>query len=79
MFFKRYARKIALYNYKKQHICKSVNNIVVSELRYKKIFDLIKLFEVVVRSKILFYNIVLSFCLFIDLKIKNNKKIFDDF
>ena len=78
MFFKKYARKIALHNYKKRYICKNVNNIVVNELRYKKIFNLIKLFEVAIRLKILFYNIVLFFRLFIDLKIKNDKKISDD-
>ena len=78
MFFKKHARRIALHNYKKQHICKNVDSIVVNELRYEKIFDLIELFEVAVRSKILFYNIVLFFRLFIDLKMKNNKKIFDN-
>ena len=79
MFFKKYTRKIVLYNYKKRHICKNVNSIVVNEFRYKKIFDLIKLFEIAIRLKILFYNIVLFFRLLIDLKIKNDKKIFDDF
>ena len=78
MFFKKHARKIILYNYKKRHICKNVNSIVVSEFRYKKIFDLIELFEIAVRSKILFYNIVLPFRLFIDLKIKNNEKTFNN-
>ena len=76
MFFKRHARKIALYSYKKQHVCKNVDSIVVSELRYEKIFDLIELFEVAIRSKILFYNIVLLFRLFIDLKIKSDKIFF---
>ena len=79
MFFKKHTRKIALHNYEKQHVCKNVNNIVVSEFRYKKIFDLIELFEIAIRSKILLYNIVLLFRLFIDLKIKNDKKIFNNF
>ena len=78
MFFKKYTRKIVLHNYEKQHVYKNVNSIVVNELCYKKIFDLIKLFEVAIRSKILFYNIVLLFRLFIDLKIKNNKKTFEN-
>ena len=78
MFFKRYARRIVLHNYKKRHVCKGVDNIVVSELRYKKIFNSIKLFEIVVRSKILFYNIVLFFRLFIGLKMKNGGKTFGD-
>ena len=78
MFFKKHARKIVLHNYKKRHVCKNVDNIVVNEFRYKKIFDLIELFEIAVRSKILFYNIVLFFRLFIDLKIKNDKKNFDN-
>ena len=78
MFFKKHARRIILHNYKKRHVYKNVNNIVISELRYKKILDLIKLFEVAIRSKILFYNIVLPFRLLIDLKIKNDKKFFDD-
>ena len=67
-----------MHNYEKQYVCKNVNNIVVSEFRYEKIFDLIELFEVVIRSKILLYNIVLSFRLFIDLKMKSDEKIFDD-
>ena len=78
MFLKKYTRKIALHNNKKRHICKNVDNIVVNELRYEKIFDLVELLEIAVRSKILFYNIVLSFRLFINLKMKNNKKTFND-
>ena len=78
MFFKKYTRKIILYNYKKRYIYKNVNNIVVNEFRYKKILDLIDLFEVAIRLKILFYNIVLLFRLLIDLKIKNDEKIFDN-
>ena len=78
MFFKKYTRKIVLYNYKKRYICKNVDSIVINELRYKKNFNLIELLEVAIRSKILFYNIVLFFRLFIDLKIKNNKKTFDN-
>ena len=79
MFFKKYARRIVLYNYEKRHVCKDVDSIVVSEFRYEKIFDLVKLFEVTIRSKILFYNIVLFFYLFIDLRMKNDEKIFDNF
>ena len=79
MFFKKYAQRIILHNYKKQYICKDVDNIVINELRYEKIFNLIELFEVAIRSKILLYNIVLFFRLFIDLRMKNNEKIFDDF
>ena len=79
MFFKKHTRKIALYNYKKQYICKNVDSIIVNELRYKKIFDLIDLLEVAICLKILFYNIVLFFRLFIDLKIESDKKIFNDF
>ena len=78
MFFKKHARKITLHNYKKRHICKNVNNIIVNEFRYKEIFDLIELFEVAIRLKILFYNIVLFFRLLIDLKIKNNKIFFNN-
>ena len=79
MFFERYTRKIALHNYKKRHVCKNVDNIVVNEFRHKKIFDSIKLFEITICLKILFYNIVLLFRLLIDLKIKSDEKIFDDF
>ena len=79
MFFKKHTRKITLYNYKKQHVCKNVDSIIVSEFRHKKIFNLIELFEIAIRSKILLYNIVLSLRLLIDLKIKNNKKTFNDF
>ena len=79
MFLKRYTRKIALHNYKRRHVYKGVDSIVVSELRYKEIFNLIELFEVAIRSKILLYSTVLSFRLFIDLKIKSDKKTFDDF
>ena len=79
MFLKRYTRKIALYNYKKRHIYKNVDSIVVSEFRYKKIFDLVELFEVAIRSKILFYNIVLILRLLIDLKMKSGEEIFDNF
>ena len=78
MFFKKHTRRIILHNYKKRHVCKNVNNIVVSELRYKKILDLVKLLEIAIRSKILLYNIVLSFRLFIDLKIKSDKIFFDN-
>ena len=78
MFFKKHAQRIALYNYKKQHTCKGVDSIVVNKLRHKKIFNSIELFEVAIRSKILFHNIVLPFRLFIDLKIKNDEKIFND-
>ena len=78
MFLKRYTRKIILHNYEKRHICKGVNSIVVNEFRYKKILNLIELFEVAIRLKILFYDIVLSFRLFIDLRIKNNEKTFDN-
>ena len=79
IFFKKHARRIVLYNYKKRYICKNVDNIVVSEFRYKKNFDLIKLFKVVIRSKILLYNIVLFFRLFIDLRIKSDENFFNDF
>ena len=79
MFFKKHTRRIALHNYKKQHVCKSVDSIVVSEFRYEKILDSIGLFEIAIRSKILFHNIVLSLRLFIDLKMKNDKKTFDNF
>ena len=78
MFFKKHARKIILHNYEKRYVYKNVDSIVVNELRYKKIFDSIELLEVAIRSKILFYNIVLLFRLFIDLKIKSDKKFFDD-
>ena len=78
MFFKKHARRIALHNYKKRHVCKDVDSIVVNEFRYKKILDSIELFEVAIRSKILFYNIVLFFRLLIDLRMKNDEKIFDN-
>ena len=79
MLFKKHARRIALHNYEKRHVCKNVDSIVVSELRYKKFFDLIELLEVAVCSKILLYNTVLFFRLFIDLRMKDGKKIFNDF
>ena len=79
MFFKKHARKIILHNYKRRYIYKDVDSIVISELRYKKNFNLIELFEVAIRSKILLYNIVLRFRLLIDLKIKSDEKIFNNF
>ena len=79
MFFKKYTRKIALHNYEKRYIYKNVDSIIVNEFRYEKIFDLVELLEIAIRSKILFYNIVLFFRLFINLKIKRDKKFFNNF
>ena len=78
MFFKRHARRIALHNYKKRHVYKDVDSIVVNEFRYKKILNSIELFEIAIRSKILFHNTVLFFRLLINLKMKNDEKISDN-
>ena len=78
MFFKKYARRIVLHNYKRRHVYRDVDSIVVSELRYEKFFNSVELLEVAIRSKILFYNIVLFFRLFIDLKMKSDEKTFND-
>ena len=52
--------------------------VIVNKLRYKKKCYLVVLFEINISSKILFYNIVLTFSLVINLKMKSREQIFNN-
>ena len=52
--------------------------VIVNKFRYKKECYSIVLFEININSKILLYNIVLTFNLTIDLKIKSREQIFNN-
>ena len=52
--------------------------VIVNKFRYEKKCYSIVLFEININLKILFYNIVLTFNLIIDLKMKNCEQIFNN-
>ena len=73
--FETHTKKIILHNHEKRHINERIHNVVINKFRHKKMLHSIILFEIDVNTKILFYDIVLTFDLIIDLKMKNRKNI----
>ena len=72
--FETNTKKIILYDHEKQYVNERIHNVVINKFRHKQILHSIVLFEIDVNTKILFYDIILTFDLIIDLKMKNRKK-----
>jgi hypothetical protein len=78
-FFEKHAKRIFKHDFERKNVCEYVFVVVVNEFDHEQQFYSIILFEIDENAKKLFHDVVHSFDLFIDLKMKNDRQFTFDF